>query len=184
MNVGDSLDLPDKKNFAFKIIVIGNQAVGKTSLVRRFVNNKFDKFIKHSISDNYFKNDIDFSTKNSVQLQIWDFGGQAKHRHLLRNLLSGARGALILIDMTHPIKIIEILGWVNMVRQADMSLPIILVGMKSDLIENIKVKKEEIEHVINVININKYIETSSKDNINIFRVFYTVSKEIIKLQEK
>jgi len=182
MSVEKSLMLNGRKKFTFKIIVVGDQGVGKTSLVRRFVEDKFDDSIHHSISDNYFKNQIEFNSGNIVQLQLWDFGARAQLRHLLTNFVSGARGALILFDMTRPIKIIEILEWVNMVRQADMSLPIILVGTKCDLTDNVIINNKEIGHIIKVFNINDYIETSSKENINIFKVFYRLSKEIIKIQ--
>ena len=70
-----------------------------------------------------------------------------------------------------------------MVRQADMSLPIILVGTKCDLKDKIIVNNKEIGHIIKVFNFNDYIETSSKENINIFKVFYIISKEIIKGHE-
>jgi len=183
MNVENSLMLTGRKKFTFKVIVVGDQGVGKTSLVRRFVEDTFDDSIQHSISDNYFKNQIDFNSGNTVQLQLWDFGARAKHRHLLTNFVSGARGALILFDMTRPIKIIEVLEWVNMVRQADMSLPIILVGTKCDLTDEIIINNNEIGHIIQVFNINDYIETSSKENMNIFKVFYSLSKEIIKIQK-
>ena len=166
-----------KRKHVFKIIVVGDTGVGKTSLLRRYVSNEFSKSIQHTISDNYFKSQIEFHSGDIVHLQLWDFGGQAKHRHLLNNFVAGARGALILIDTSKPLKIISILEWVNMVRQADISLPILLVGTKNDLKKS--VKDEEIEHVIEIFKLHNYIETSAKENFNVFRVFYKISEAII-----
>ncbi|MFX1275818.1 MAG: Rab family GTPase [Promethearchaeota archaeon] len=183
MSIDKSLIVSDRKKFTFKIIIVGDQGVGKTSLLKRYVENKFDNSIQHSISDNYFKSQIDFNSGKIAQLQLWDLSAKAQHRHLLTNFVSGARGALILFDMTRPLKIIDVLEWVNMVRQADMSLPVILVGTKCDLKDKIIVNNEEISHIIKVFNFCDYIETSSKENINIFKVFYKLSKEIIKIQK-
>ncbi len=169
----------EKQKYIFKIIVVGDSGVGKTSLVRRYTEDKFDETTKHTISDNYFNSLINFFSGSSAELQLWDFGGQAKHGHLLNNFVAGARGALLLIDMTLNLKIINILEWVNMVRMHDMSLPIILVGTKSDLKDFILVDKDEIQHIKEMFRFIDYIETSAKLSYNIFKVFYRIVKYLI-----
>ncbi|MBN1802356.1 MAG: GTP-binding protein [Candidatus Lokiarchaeota archaeon] len=173
----------EKKKYMFKIIVVGDNGVGKTSLVRRYTEDKFDETTKHTISDNYFKAHITFFSGSSAEIQLWDFGGQAKHGHLLNNFVAGARGALLLIDMTLKLKIINVLEWVNMVRMHDMSLPIVLVGTKSDLKESILVDKEEIQHIKEMFRFTDYIETSAKLSVNVFKVFYSLVKYLIETKK-
>ena len=168
------------KKHALKILVVGDSGVGKTSLVNRFVNDKFEHTTEISSETNYSVKQLEINSNNSVSLQLWDFGGPLRLKHILNNYVMGARGALLLIDMTKEIKVINILEWVNMVRMHDMSLPIILVGTKCDLNEEIIVDKDQIQHVKEVFNVFEYIETSAKDSVNIFKVFYTIAKALIK----
>jgi len=164
------------KKHAFKILVVGDSGVGKTSLVNRFVNDNFEDTMEVTSETNYSVKQLELNSDNAASLQLWDFGGPLRLKHILNNYVMGARGALLLIDMTKDLKIINILEWVNMVRMHDISLPIILVGTKCDLRDSIVVNNDQIQHVREVFNVFNYIETSAKDSINIFKVFYSIAK--------
>ncbi|MFX1398830.1 MAG: Rab family GTPase [Promethearchaeota archaeon] len=170
----------EKRKYAFKLIIVGESGVGKTSLVRRYTENIFDETVNHTISDNYFNSEMNFFSGSTAQLQLWDFGGQAKHGYLLNNFVAGARGALLLLDMTRDLKVTNILEWVNIVRMHDMSLPIILVGTKCDLKDSIIVKDEDIQHIKEIFRFIDYIPTSAKYSVNIFKVFYRIIKYLIE----
>jgi len=168
------------KEHVLKLLIVGDSGVGKTSLVNRFVNDNFEDTTEITSETNYSVKQLELNSDNAVSLQLWDFGGPLRLKHILNNYVMGARGALLLIDMTYDLKIINILEWVNMVRMHDISLPIILVGTKCDLKDSIIVNKEQIQHVREVFNIFDYIETSAKDSINIFKVFYSIAKLLIE----
>ena len=167
------------KEHVLKLLIVGDSAVGKTSLVNRFVNDNFEDTTEVTSETNYSVKQLELNSDNSASLQLWDFGGPLRLKHILNNYVMGARGALLLIDMTRDLKIINILEWVNMVRMHDISLPIILVGTKCDLKDSIIVNNEQIQHVREVFNMYDYIETSAKDSINIFKVFYSIAKLLI-----
>ena len=168
------------KEHVLKLLIVGDSGVGKTSLVNRFVNDNFEDTTEVTSETNYSVKQLELNSDNAASLQLWDFGGPLRLKHILNNYVMGARGALLLIDMTKNLKIINILEWVNMVRMHDISLPIILVGTKCDLKDLIVVNKEQIQHVRDVFNMYDYIETSAKDSINIFKVFYSIAKLLIE----
>ena len=168
------------KKHAFKILIVGDSGVGKTSLVNRFVNDTFEDTTEITSETNYSVKQLELPTDNFASLQLWDFCGPLRLKHILNNYVMGARGALLLIDMTKDLKVINILEWVNMVRMHDISLPIVLVGTKCDLKDSIVVNNEQILHVREVFNMFDFTETSAKDSTNIFKVFYTIAKMLIK----
>ena len=75
--------------------------------------------------------------KNEIMLQLWDFGGQEQFRHLLQRYSLGARGAIIMFDLTRVSTLENIEEWVNICRKYDYNLPIIFLGSKADLTESI-----------------------------------------------
>ena len=168
------------KEHVLKLLIVGDSGVGKTSLVNRFVKDYFEDTTEVTSETNYSVKQLELNSDIAASLQLWDFGGPLRLKHILNNYVMGARGALLLIDMTRNLKIINILEWVNMVRMHDISLPIILVGTKCDLKDSIVVNKEQIQHVRDVFNMYDYIETSAKDSINIFKVFYSIAKLLIE----
>ena len=129
------------RNFVFKLLVAGNGGVGKTTLLRRYVDDIFDESTITTIGVDFFLKEMSLKEGN-CSLQLWDLGGQERFRHLLSNFIMGARGALLLIDLTKMPQMLHILNWVNMVRLHDLDLPIILVGTKLDLEDAITVDDE------------------------------------------
>jgi len=144
------------RNFVFKILVGGNGAAGKTTLLRKYVDGFFDASSIATVG-------VDFFIKQ-----------------LLEAFIMGAKGALLLFDLTSMPKIDHILNWVNIVRMHDFALPIILVGTKLDLEEFIAVDDESANSIKNTFNMIDYIKTSSKTGINIEKVFDVMIQELIK----
>jgi len=169
------------KKHALKILIVGDSGVGKTSLVNRFVTDNFEDITEITSETNYSVKQLSLNSDSTVSLQLWDFGGPLRLKHILNHYVMGARGALLLMDMTKELKIINILEWVNVIRMHDISLPIVLVGTKSDLKDAIVVSNDQIQRVREVFNVFNYTETSAKDSINIFKVFYIITKLLIEI---
>ncbi len=168
------------KNFVFKILVAGNGGVGKTTLLRRYVDGVFDDSTIETVGVDFFIKEVFIEDINAhCTLQLWDLGGQDRFRYMLENFVMGARGALLLFDMTKMSIITEILEWVNIVRIHDFDLPILLVGTKLDLEDAISVDKETALNVRNTFNMIDYIQTSSKTGHNVSEVFVRIIKYII-----
>jgi small GTP-binding protein len=170
------------KNYIFKILLVGNGGAGKTSLLRRYVDGFFDESTIMTVGVDFFIKEISFDNAHCL-LQLWDLGGQERFRYLLENFVMGARGALLLFDLTRMPKIGEILEWVNIARLHDLTLPIILVGTKSDLEDIIAVDDESALHLKNTFNMIEYIKTSAKSGINVDKVFETLTKKLVDISK-
>ena len=155
------------RNFVFKIIVGGNGAVGKTTLLRKYVDGTFDESSIATVGVDFFIKQVVYENIGTCTLQIWDLGGQERFRHLLESFIMGAKGALLLFDLTSLPKIDHLLNWVNIVRMHDFDLPIILVGTKLDLEEFIAVDDESANSIKNTFNMLDYLKTSSKTGIDV-----------------
>ncbi|MHA2287483.1 MAG: Rab family GTPase [Promethearchaeota archaeon] len=169
------------KNFVFKILVGGDGAVGKTTLLRKYVDGTFDESSIATVGVDFFIKQVVYENVGTCTLQIWDLGGQERFRHLLESFIMGAKGALLLFDLTRMPKINNILDWVNIIRMHDFDLPILLVGTKLDLEDYIAVDDESAESIKNTFNMIDYIKTSSKTGANIELVFDVI---VEKLMEK
>ncbi|MFW9951551.1 MAG: Rab family GTPase [Candidatus Thorarchaeota archaeon] len=168
------------RNFVFKILVGGDGAVGKTTLLRKYVDGKFDESSIATIGVDFFIKQIIYENVGSCTLQIWDLGGQERFRHLLESFIMGAKGALLLFDLTKMPKIENILNWVNIIRMHDFDLPILLVGTKLDLEEFVAVDDESANGIKNTFNMIEYVKTSSKTGTNVEFVFDLMVKELMK----
>ncbi len=168
------------KNYIFKILVTGEGAAGKTSLLQRYVDDKFDESNVLTVGVDFFTKKVVFD--NAVCLfQLWDLGGQRRFRSLLNNFVMGARGALLLFDLTQMPNVNDILEWVNIARIHDLNLPILLVGTKFDLDEFIAVDDDSALHLKNTFNMLDYIKTSAKTGHNVEKAFETMAKTLIDL---
>jgi len=157
----------------------GDSGVGKTSLLRRYVDGMFDESTIMTVGVDFFFKQVDINS-GTCSLQLWDLGGQERFRHLIESYVMGARGALLLFDITRMPKINNILQWVNIIRLHDMNLPIILVGTKLDLKDAIAVDDESAIHIKNAFNMIKYVKTSAKTGINVDDAFQTLGKRILE----
>ena len=166
------------RNYIFKILIAGNASVGKTSLLRRYVDGTFDESTILTVGVEFFIKEINFDDAH-CSLQLWDLGGQKRFRYLLENYVMGARGALLLFDLTRMPKIGDILEWVNIARLHDINLPILLVGSKNDLEDLIAVDEESALHITNAFNMIDYIKTSAKSGYNIELPFEKLARKLI-----
>ena len=137
-NFEEKLDLeilfPSEKQLLWKIVVIGDGAVGKTSIRRRFIGQGFDPVYLSTIG-------ADFSTQNlvlgsrDIKFQIWDLAGQPRFKDVRKNFYKGANGALIVYDVTHRQSFRNLENWLTELWRYSKNepIPFILLGNKSDL---------------------------------------------------
>ncbi len=162
-----------------KVITSGDGGVGKTTLLYRYVEGRFLANTKITLGVEFFMKTLQVGEK-TVNLQIWDFGGQEHFRPLLKNYSKGARGALLLFDLTRPSSLDRIDQWVNICREENPDIPIIFLGTKLDLIESISVDDKFALKFPKKYDFFKYMKISSKTGENVNLAFELLAKEIIK----
>jgi small GTP-binding protein len=175
--------LPSKSTF--KIIIAGDGGVGKTTLLYRYVEDRFKTDTKMTIGVEIFRKTLIFDSGSSCALQIWDFSGQERFKFLLQNFVMGASGALVLFDLTkRPKSLARIDDWVRIVQSQKKNIPMVLVGTKADLEEKILINQDAVSNLMEKYNFLTYFITSSKTGLNISQPFNLLTLELVKGIEK
>lgn len=173
--------------FVFKVIIIGSGAVGKTSLLHRFVENKFSFRYKLTIGADFLSKVIEGypNPDTTCKLQIWDIGGQERYKFLRSSFFDGANGALVVFDISRWHTYEELNDWVSDLREfAGENVPFILIGNKVDLIKDVygEYDKEGVEEYAKSEN-TYFVETSAKKGENVEDVFLNLTHRMIKNQK-
>ncbi len=160
-------------DLAFKICVIGDAGVGKTTLVRRYLTDYFEREIGKSMGVDINVKKLDIEGKN-VTLQVWDFVGDVSFRSFLPVYGRGASGAIFMYDITNKESVMNRDDWLNFFNkpiESGKQIPIFIVGGKSDLSNNRSISLDEVRTLTRELEIFDYIECSSKTGQNIDVIF-------------
>ena len=166
-----------EKDFIFKICLLGEANVGKTSLVYRFIKNMFKEDFKSTLGVNLLKKDVEIEGK-VVSTQIWDLGGQESFKSLRKLYLQGAHGALIIYDSTKKITFEKVEEWVQNFRDTRENEPLLLIGNKIDLKSKIKVDEKEAREFAEK-NKMTFLLTSAKTGDNVEKAFKDLIRTIL-----
>lgn len=173
-------------DFSFKVIIIGPGAVGKTSLLNRFVHNEFSLKYKLTIGVDFLTKALEYEPTKFVKLHIWDIGGQEKFKFLHRSFYEGAFGALIVFDLSRHQTFSSMKEWLSEMRSiVNDEIPSIIIGNKSDLIPEIGqiIDRSEVEEYAKKEGCN-YVETSAKTGDNVENAFVELTHHMIKKMGK
>ncbi|MFX1418340.1 MAG: Rab family GTPase [Promethearchaeota archaeon] len=167
------------KKYTLKVIIIGEPAVGKTSLVKKFVSGKFSKDYRASIGTNIFIKKIHLENHIETTLQLWDIAGQERWIKMRRPYYSGARGVLIVGDLTRKNTFDQIEKfWVPDIKKYCEIAPIVLLANKNDL--NKTINEEEIKSLGEKIKAFSIFFTSAKTGENVETAFKIISAQAMK----
>lgn len=185
MNINKPKDL---REFVFKILILGNAAVGKTSLINRFCEGAFQEDYKPTLGANIVRKDVDIQGSGSivkVRLILWDLAGQEKYSVVRSMYFSGVEGALLIYDLTRYNTFDSISSkWMkDFKKYVRKESVFILIGNKSDLNDKRVVPTERGKELAKEIRASHFIETSAKLGENIEEAFLTLVKQILNNHE-
>ena len=171
-------DIVGDFDMIFKVILIGDSGVGKTSILMKFADKIF--------SDSYISTiGVDFKTKlveldngKIAKLQIWDTAGQERFRTITSSYYRGAHGVILVYDVCNASSFANISQWNQEVEKSGAkNIPLLLVGNKADLTANRKITYEEGKAKADYMGI-PFLEISAKTNADISIVFSTIINSI------
>ena len=169
--------------YKFKVCIVGEPMVGKTSLIKRFVYNMFsDKYIM-TIGTNIYKKSLSIAG-NTVHLMLWDVMGNAGFRNILKTAyFYGADGLFVVGDLTRPETFESLPDWVeSAIEGAGKELPLILLANKSDL--EWKVSEDDVANLAAELFAQGYFITSAKTGENVERAFREMARILVRTARK
>ena len=179
--IGKSLHIID-----VKIILLGDSAVGKTSIIGRYINNTFKENYSCTIQAEKKMKIINEDENTSLRLNIWDTMGQEKYKSVTRQYYHDSDGAIIVFDLTKRETFDNVKNWINELRcYGSEDTNIIILGNKSDEKNKREISEEEIKQQLN--NDYFYLEVSAKTGNNISLAFDKLKKlimEYLKIKDK
>ncbi len=159
--------------FKWKVVVLGDALVGKTSLVRHFCEGYFKENYQATIGVGFLRKELELNG-HTVILQIWDIGGTQMFSNVRANYLKGSHGALIMFDLTEKGTLVSVSSWYEDVVRVVGKIPTIIIGNKSDLPYNKKIL-EKAESLTKDLN-SRLIITSAKTGDHMNEAFKELSR--------
>jgi len=166
-------------DYTFKVMMLGDASVDKTSLTIRYISGFFLDDLKLTIGVDFYSKTTNFQGKK-VKLQVWDFGGEERFRFLLHQYCKGANAAFFLYDITNRLTLDHLPDWTQIIREHSGDIPIILVGTNLDLQAYRAVTREEGILAANKYNLSGFTEVSAKTGQNVERLFETITEILVE----
>jgi len=166
-------------DYLFKLLLIGNSSVGKSSLLFRFVENTWDENFVPTIGVDFKLKTLEVNGKK-VKLQIWDTAGQERFKNITASYYRGGNGVLVVYDITDRESFENLNSWlIEIEKNANKNVYKLLIGNKSDLEEKRKVSFQEGTDFAKS-NGMEFIETSAKTASKVQEAFELLTQKIIK----
>jgi Ras-related protein Rab-6A len=127
----------------YKICIAGAKGVGKSSLITRYVDDTFNEKSMKTIGVAFKRKEIKIKENLSIELNIWDFGGEEKYRILFPAYVNGAAAALLLYDTTNKNSLDDIENWVKIIDNNSKEVIKVTIGTKTDLKEQREISKAD-----------------------------------------
>mmetsp|Transcript_70967 Transcript_70967/g.154202 ORF Transcript_70967/g.154202 Transcript_70967/m.154202 type:complete len:214 (+) Transcript_70967:65-706(+) len=161
----------------YKLVFLGEQAVGKTSVITRFMYDTFDNSYQATIGIDFLSKTM-YLEDRTARLQLWDTAGQERFRSLIPSYIRDSSGAIVVYDITNRASFISTSTWIEDVRsERGPEVVIVLVGNKTDLADRRQVSTEEGEEKAKENGV-MFIETSAKAGHNIKNLFRQLAQAL------
>ncbi|KAI8987357.1 ras family-domain-containing protein [Mycotypha africana] len=161
----------------FKLVFLGEQSVGKTSLITRFMYDTFDNTYQATIGIDFLSKTM-YLEDRTVRLQLWDTAGQERFRSLIPSYIRDSSVAVVVYDITSRASFQNTSKWIEDVRaERGSEVIIVLVGNKTDLNDKREITVEEGEKRANECKV-MFIETSAKAGHNVKTLFRRIAQAL------
>ncbi len=178
----EALSVTITEEMRMKICLLGDSAVGKTSLIRRFVVNKFDDKYLTTVGTKVSKKNVHIERSEKdivlITLLIWDVLGQKEFRRLHSVFYQGAKGALIVADVTRKDTLESLPGWVESIYKINGEIPIVFLANKVDLEDKIAFSEKELKAVCAQFDAPYYF-TSAKTGERVEDAFHKIAELMV-----
>ncbi|MCG3215667.1 MAG: GTP-binding protein [Candidatus Heimdallarchaeota archaeon] len=167
--------------YIIKIINIGDYSVGKTSLAVRYTQNRFTSSYLPTLGVDFHSKNILYDEDTTLRLVLFDTVGQEKLVALRKRYYTGAHGAVVVFDVTRKDSFDHIRKWIEEVEEKCPDIPIIIVGNKTDLIDQRAVTKEEVEAKWTSKGYT-VLESSAKMGEGVDDIYTIIAKKVMEKQ--
>ncbi|XP_038056932.1 ras-related protein Rab-23-like [Patiria miniata] len=166
---------------AIKVVIVGNGAVGKSSMIQRYCKGIFTKDYKKTIGVDFLERQIQVKEED-VRLMLWDTAGQEEFDAITKSYYRGAQAGVVVFSTVDRASFEAVEKWKRKVEEEVGSIPLVLVQNKIDLVDEAVVSPEETEALAKRLKLRFY-RASVKENLNVDEVFlYLLDKYMQKLQ--
>ncbi|TFG16459.1 MAG: GTP-binding protein [Promethearchaeota archaeon] len=173
------------RKFGYKLCILGEGSVGKTTLVERLTTGKFNPITKMTIGIDFSMVNVDLEVepekKVNIDLQVWDLGGQDRFRFILPSYIQGADGGLLLYDVNWFPSEKNLPDWIDLwYNNTKPGIPIYLVGTKLDMVTqtNLPLVEQRIFELQQYLGIQKHFLISSKDGTMIENTIHSIARDM------
>ena len=171
-----------KEEYKFKVVVVGDSGVGKTNLIKRFINDTYNKDSKATVGVEFLSKTY-LINQEVFKIEIWDTAGQERYKSITAAYYKGAKGAMIVYDVTNQTSFDNVDNWANEIKEkAARNINLMIVGNKTDLTDKIVVTSEVATEKAKALEI-PIMETSALDSTNVKEAFYQLLREMYKSVE-
>ena len=173
------MDIKNLEVFEYKIILVGDPGVGKTSIMTKFVSNEFQNTYLSTIGVEFKSKEIHINNNTCARLKIWDTCGQEKFRAITRQYFKNSEGVFVVFDLTNKETTKKLDIWMKDIKDnIDNDYFIFLIGNKSDIKDrDLTIAEEAKQFAINK-KIN-YYEVSAKTGSGIYNIFEKMASKLI-----
>ena len=170
-----------KKEFMYKILLLGDSSVGKTCILTRYADNTFHEEHMATVGLDFKEKNVNLDNGKTIKVQIWDTAGQDRFKSITKNYYKGAHGIILIYDVTKRKTFDNLKNWIDTIKEeVSDKVSVILVGNKIDNIDNRVVTTQEGQGIANEYNLQFY-ETSAKTGDNIDIAFNDLIKKVVDI---